>query len=251
VNRPQFKKRKLGTDSPGARPSSADDRLSGDRPGDNRGSPRSDSSTRSPKFPVIPAQTSFPQSQLNPLGLLAAASSDLLARDPSCRRVEGLDEESSFLEEWFTQTAIDPSVHVGDDPISKSILTEQECDDIFEHFWECLNVFALLLDPVLHSQKRVRRRSPILFTCICHAVLSSASFAMKSSISPTKVDRVAQLVEEYTAKIFSSGWKGVEVCQSLLLLVFWTKPSKAFEQDPCWLMFGVVRILIVSKGYSF
>jgi hypothetical protein len=198
----------------------------------------------------MPAQSTFPQSQLNPLGLLAAASSNLLARDPSARN-EDRDAESSFLEQWFTRTAVDPSVHVGDDPLSKSILTEEECDDIFEHFFTCLNVFALLLDPVLHARKRLQRRSPILFTCICNAVLSSASFATMGKISRDKTERVAALVDDYMGKVFSAGWKGVEVCQSLLLVVFWTKTSKAFEQDPCWLMFGVVSYIFREAPLPF
>jgi hypothetical protein len=104
-----------------------------------------------------------------------------------------------------------------------------------------------LLDPILHTRKRVQRRSPFLFTAVLFIVLNSTSFRLgplysRVGVGPEQYRRMDELMDHYSHGIQTSGFKSVEVCQGMLLLACFSKAAAAFENDRTWTTIGTVRL---------
>jgi hypothetical protein len=117
------------------------------------------------------------------------------------------------------------------------LVSPTDVNKLFEIFYEKLNPFISLLDPVLHTPASTFTRCPFLFTVIC--AVSSRYYADKSEIYPIAM----HFAKHAAANALIDGWKSVELCQAYIIMSIWGVPAKRWEEDRSWLYTGLaIRI---------
>ncbi|KAF8659280.1 hypothetical protein AX16_001855 [Volvariella volvacea WC 439] len=113
----------------------------------------------------------------------------------------------------------------------------EDVDRLFEIFYNRVNPFISLLDPVLHTPASTFARCPFLFTVIC--AISSRYYAAKSEIYPIAM----HFAKHSAANALIDGWKSVELCQAYILMSIYAVPARRWEEDRSWLYTGLaIRI---------
>ncbi|KAJ3931253.1 MAG: putative fungal-specific transcription factor [Lentinula lateritia] len=117
------------------------------------------------------------------------------------------------------------------------LVTPDDVDKLFEIFYERINPFISLLDPVLHTPATTFARCPFLFTVVCG--ISSRYYTEKSEIYPIAM----HFAKHSAANALIDGWKTVELCQAYILMSIYAVPAKRWEEDRSWLYTGLaIRI---------
>jgi hypothetical protein len=113
------------------------------------------------------------------------------------------------------------------------LVTPEDVDRLFEIFYEHINPFISLLDPVLHTPASTFARCPFLFTVVC--AISSRYYAKKSGIYPIAM----HFAKHSAANALVDGWKSVELCQAYILMSIYAVPARRWEEDRSWLYTGL------------
>jgi hypothetical protein len=117
------------------------------------------------------------------------------------------------------------------------LVAPEDVDKLFQIFFERINVFISILDPVLHTPASTFARCPFLFTVIC--AISSRYYTEKSEIYPIAM----HFAKHSAANALIDGWKSVELCQAYILMSIYAQPAKRWEEDRSWLYTGLaIRI---------
>ncbi|KAJ7573951.1 fungal-specific transcription factor domain-containing protein [Mycena floridula] len=117
------------------------------------------------------------------------------------------------------------------------LVNPDDVDRLFKIFYERLNPFISLLDPVLYTPAFTFARCPFLFTVVC--AISSRYYTEKSEIYP-----IAMHFAKHSAQnTLIDGWKSVELCQAYILMSIYAVPARRWEKDQSWLYTGLaIRI---------
>lgn len=117
------------------------------------------------------------------------------------------------------------------------LVAPEDVDKLFDIFYNKLNPFISLLDPVLHTPALTFARCPFLFTVIC--AISSRYYTEKSEIYPIAM----HFAKHSAATALIDGWKSVELCQAYILMSIYAMPARRWEEDRSWLYTGLaIRI---------
>ncbi|KAJ3986547.1 putative fungal-specific transcription factor [Lentinula detonsa] len=203
-------------------------------------------------------QSSLPDSHV-PLGLIAnlSLSSNRKARLRKQRTdakglTEALDDENLdddnvgvanatyFMPGPATDLDIRATLieqHSPPEILVHGLVTPDDVDKLFEIFYERINPFISLLDPVIHTPAATFARCPFLFTVVCG--ISSRYYTEKSEIYPIAM----HFAKHSAANALIDGWKTVELCQAYILMSIYAVPAKRWEEDRSWLYTGLaIRI---------
>jgi hypothetical protein len=122
------------------------------------------------------------------------------------------------------------------------LVKPEDVDKLFEIFYERVNPFIALLDPVLHTPATTFGRCPFLFTVIC--AISSRYYSKKSEIYPIAM----HFAKHSAANALIDGWKSVELCQAYILMSIYAVPARRWEEDRSWLYTGLaIRSVSMSS----
>ncbi|KAJ7472029.1 hypothetical protein FB451DRAFT_313024 [Mycena latifolia] len=113
------------------------------------------------------------------------------------------------------------------------LVVPEDVDKLFEIFYERINPFIALLDPVLHTPASTFARCPFLFTVVC--AISSRYYPEKSEIYPIAM----HFAKHSAANALIDGWKSVELCQAYILMSIFAVPARKWEEDRSWLYTGL------------
>jgi hypothetical protein len=117
------------------------------------------------------------------------------------------------------------------------LVAPEDVDKLFDIFYQRINAFISLLDPVLHTPASTFARCPFLFTVIC--AISSRYYSEKSEIYPIAM----HFAKHAAANALIDGWKSVELCQAYILMSIYAVPARRWEEDRSWLYTGLaIRI---------
>ncbi|KIJ37500.1 hypothetical protein M422DRAFT_781631 [Sphaerobolus stellatus SS14] len=117
------------------------------------------------------------------------------------------------------------------------LVTPSEVEDLFKIFYDKINPFLSILDPVIHTPQRTFGRCPFLFTVVC--AISSRYYAPKSHIYKYAM----HFAKTAAASSLIDGFKSVELCQAYLLMSAYSVPARRWEEDRSWLYLGLaIRI---------
>ncbi|PWN36324.1 uncharacterized protein FA14DRAFT_114933, partial [Meira miltonrushii] len=186
-----------------------------------------------------PRLHSLPDNTLNPLGLLAEATSS--ARSEAGReKVEtpkvGVASETYFKPGPMTILPLRKIVierELAPDLLTQGIVTSEEVLELFQVFFHNCSQHVVLFDPDWHTPTMVCGRSPFLFTVIC--TIASKYYKKR----PDLHQQCLEVVRKCAYVVMSRGFKSVEIVQGFLLLSVWQTPSQRFEEDKTWLFSGV------------
>lgn len=103
------------------------------------------------------------------------------------------------------------------DPIGLGILSMDECDSLFQHYFDQLQTCVCLLDPAIHTATYARQTSLELFT----AVLTVASKFFRPELYETVLALADRLVSTAIAESVAS----IELVQAICILHYWKKPT--------------------------
>jgi hypothetical protein len=117
--------------------------------------------------------------------------------------------------------------------LTRNIVTPGEAEELFQIFYDYMNLSVSLLDPVLYTAQMTCYRSSFLFTVIC--AIASRYYTKRPELY-SQAMHYAQLAAG-TALI--SGQKSVEVVHAYLLLSLYPVPVKRWEEDRSWLYLGL------------
>ncbi|KAJ7086357.1 hypothetical protein B0H15DRAFT_346044 [Mycena belliarum] len=113
------------------------------------------------------------------------------------------------------------------------LVVPEDVDKLFEIFYEKVNPFIALLDPVLHTPASTFARCPFLFTVVC--AISSRYYPEKSEIYPIAM----HFAKHSAANALIDGWKSVELVQAYILMSIYAVPARRWEEDRAWLYTGL------------
>ncbi|KAF9074255.1 hypothetical protein BDP27DRAFT_1317542 [Rhodocollybia butyracea] len=152
----------------------------------------------------------------------------------------GVANETYFMPGPATDLAIRATLieqHSPPEILVHGLVTPDDVDKLFEIFYERINPFISLLDPVLHTPATTFARCPFLFTVVCG--ISSRYYTEKSEIYPIAM----HFAKHSAANALIDGWKTVELCQAYILMSIYAVPAKRWEEDRSWLYTGLaIRI---------
>ncbi|KAF8634663.1 hypothetical protein AX15_000766 [Amanita polypyramis BW_CC] len=185
-----------------------------------------------------------------PLDLLANLSLDNTKRRKL--RTKGQDKESLLNENNDTDIGVANETYFMPGPatdldaravlieqhsppeiVLHGLVTPEDVEQLFEIFYERINPFISLLDPVLHTPASTFARCPFLFTVVC--AISSRYYAKKSGIYPIAM----HFAKHSAANALVDGWKSVELCQAYILMSIYAVPARRWEEDRSWLYTGL------------
>ncbi|KAF8907042.1 hypothetical protein CPB84DRAFT_1878586 [Gymnopilus junonius] len=127
--------------------------------------------------------------------------------------------------------------HSAPEILVHGLVKPEDVEKLFQIFYERVNPFISLLDPVLHTPASTFARCPFLFTVIC--AISSRYYADKSEIYPIAM----HFAKHSAANALIDGWKSVELCQAYILMSIYAVPARRWEEDRSWLYTGLaIRI---------
>ncbi|BEJ00543.1 hypothetical protein CcaverHIS631_0504000 [Cutaneotrichosporon cavernicola] len=104
-----------------------------------------------------------------------------------------------------------------DDLIGLGILSMDECDSLFQHYFDQLQTCVCLLDPAIHTAAYTRQASLELFT----AVLTVASKFFRPELYETVLAFSNRLVSTAIAECVAT----IELAQAICILHYWKKPT--------------------------
>ncbi|KAJ7641594.1 hypothetical protein FB45DRAFT_359818 [Roridomyces roridus] len=113
------------------------------------------------------------------------------------------------------------------------LVVPEDVDKLFDIFYNRVNPFIALLDPVLHTPASTFARCPFLFTVIC--AISSRYYPEKSEIYPIAM----HFAKHSAANALIDGWKSVELVQAYILMSIYAVPARKWEEDRQWLYTGL------------
>lgn len=196
-----------------------------------------------------PKLHSLPDNSLNPLGLLAEASlanrraqgshlSSLIARpadnDSAAQKV-GVASDNYFkpgpmtilpLRRLYIERQVQPEM--------LSFVETETVIELFNIFFDHMNMHCSLLDRDFHTPSLVCSRSPFLLTTIC--AISSKFYTPK----PELHYRLTDIAKKLAFGVPAQGYKSVEIVQAYLLLALWGCGAvERFEQDKTWMLLGM------------
>jgi hypothetical protein len=135
--------------------------------------------------------------------------------------------------------------HSAPEILVHGLVKPEDVEKLFQIFYERVNPFISLLDPVLHTPASTFARCPFLFTVIC--AISSRYYAEKSEIYPIAM----HFAKHSAANALIDGWKSVELCQAYILMSIYAVPARRWEEDRSWLYTGLaIRQVLTRSGKS-
>ncbi|KAG8798478.1 hypothetical protein FRC16_007195 [Serendipita sp. 398] len=201
-----------------------------------------------------PRLHSLPDNVLNPLGLLAEASSSL--RRGKTTGQSPLSAGSS-KHPMSISTFDNPKVGVANlgvyfkpgpmtilplrqliiehqvQPEMLSFVPTDVVVELFKIYFEHMNPHTGLLDSNFHTPALICSRSPFLLTTICAI---SSKFYQKDEELHSKLTK---LVNKLAWSVPERGYKSVEIVQAYLLLSLWGSPVERYEHDRTWMLLGM------------
>ncbi|KAF8891374.1 fungal-specific transcription factor domain-containing protein [Infundibulicybe gibba] len=206
------------------------------------------SSYQHPQPPGSPKLHSLPDNSLNPLGLLAEASlanrrahatnpSAMVARpsDTNDNPKMGVASDNYFkpgpmtilpLRRLYIERQVQPEM--------LSFVGTDEVVELFNIYFDHMNMHCSLLDRDFHTPSLVCSRSPFLLTTIC--AISSKFYTAKPDLHP----QLTELAKKLAFSVPAKGYKSVEIVQAYLLLALWGCGAvERYEQDKTWLLLGM------------
>ncbi|GAA5995286.1 uncharacterized protein JCM10292_005079 [Rhodotorula paludigena] len=155
----------------------------------------------------------------NPLGLLTLTDEPV-----STPSTSGPDSEMGTTDVF--QHVLDSDLAL--DPIHLGLLTESDFERLLTLWFDHLQQYLFLLDPALHTPMFLRRTSPFLTTVIACVV---APFDPRSA---HRVDALVQHANYLSARVFTHGFKSLEVVLAYCLWAPWSPVSKVPAADRTW-----------------
>lgn len=122
-------------------------------------------------------------------------------------------ERGSEAEESPTNT----TVRQKDDPIGLGLLSIDECDSLFQHYFDQLQTCVCLLDPAVHTASYTRQASLELFA----AVLTVASKFFR----PELYENLLALADRLVSTAIAECVAAIELVQAICILHYWKKPT--------------------------
>ncbi|EIN07126.1 hypothetical protein PUNSTDRAFT_89209 [Punctularia strigosozonata HHB-11173 SS5] len=188
--------------------------------------------------PASPKLHSLPDNSLNPLGLLAEASlANRRAQAPANAETRKVGVASEFyfrpgpmtilpLRRLYIERQVQPEM--------LSFTSTEEVVQLFDIYFDHMNLQCNLLDRAFHTPSLVCSRSPFLLTTIC--AIASKFYPARPELHPRLTDMSRKLAFDVPAQ----GYKSVEIVQAYLLLALWgCGPVERYEQDRTWLLLGM------------
>ncbi|GLB40175.1 putative fungal specific transcription factor [Lyophyllum shimeji] len=121
--------------------------------------------------------------------------------------------------------------------LTRGIITPEQAEELFQIYFDRMNLSVSLLDPVLYTATRTLYRSPFLFTVIC--AIASRFYSQR----PGLYQQVMHYAQQAAAMALISGPKNVEMCQAYILLSLYPVPAKRWEDQRSWMYLGLaIRI---------
>ncbi|ESK91396.1 prib protein [Moniliophthora roreri MCA 2997] len=201
-----------------------------------------------PHHSTSPKLHSLPDNALNPLGLLAEASlanrraqqgayvHGFAARSANGEAPKvGVASSNYFkpgpmtilpLRRLYIERQVQPEM--------LTFVTTNEVVEMFNIYYDHMNMHCNLLDRNFHTPSLVCSRSPFLLTTIC--AISSKFYTAKPELHP----RLTELAKKLAFSVPGQGYKSVEIVQAYLLLTLWGCGAvERYEQDKTWMMLGM------------
>ncbi|KAF9442203.1 hypothetical protein P691DRAFT_779516 [Macrolepiota fuliginosa MF-IS2] len=198
--------------------------------------------------PASPKLHSLPDNSLNPLGLLAEASlanrraqvsnnSTIAPKIASAQdgQTLGVASDNYFkpgpmtilpLRRLYIERQIQPEM--------LSFVSTDEVVELFNLYFDHINMHCSLLDRNFHTPSLVCSRSPFLLTTICS--IASKFYTPNPDLHP----RLTELAKKLAFNVPAKGYKSVEIVQAYLLLSLWGCGAvERYEQDKTWLLLGM------------
>ncbi|KAJ8092554.1 hypothetical protein PM082_006879 [Marasmius tenuissimus] len=194
-----------------------------------------------------PKLHSLPDNALNPLGLLAEASlanrraqlgansHGFTARTQEAASNLGVASSNYFkpgpmtilpLRRLYIERQVQPEM--------LSFVSTNEVVDLFNIYYDHMNMHCHILDRNFHTPSLICSRSPFLLTTIC---------AIASKFYPTRPDlhpRLTELAKKLAFSVPGQGYKSVEIVQAYLILTLWGFGAvERYEQDKTWMLLGM------------
>ncbi|KAK0440535.1 hypothetical protein EV421DRAFT_2083664 [Armillaria borealis] len=171
---------------------------------------------------------------------------EIFRRDVACEAQE-ISPESGSLHHCrvsieYTHTKLTcPGLKLGNSKglntpeiLALGLVTLEDAEQLFDIFYQYINPFIGLLDPVLLTPKSTLARCPVLFTVIC---------AIASRYHPRKscIYLIATRFAKHSAAnaLVQDEMKSVELCQTYILMSIYAVPEKSWDRDQSWLYTGV------------
>ncbi|SJL15625.1 uncharacterized protein ARMOST_19128 [Armillaria ostoyae] len=125
--------------------------------------------------------------------------------------------------------------------LALGLVTLEDAEQLFDIFYQYINPFIALLDPVLLTPKSTLARCPVLFTVIC--AIASRYHPRKSCIYP-----IAMHIAKYSAAnaLIQDEMKSVELCQTYILMSIYAIPERSWDRDQTWLYMGVAISIVTA-----
>ncbi|KAF9261404.1 hypothetical protein L218DRAFT_905442 [Marasmius fiardii PR-910] len=193
-----------------------------------------------------PKLHSLPDNALNPLGLLAeaslanrraqqgASSHGFSARSDFAPKL-GVASSNYFkpgpmtilpLRRLYIERQIQPEM--------LNFVSTSEVVDLFNIYYDHMNMHSNILDRTFHTPSLICSRSPFLLTTIC--AISSKFYSSRPDLHP----RLTELAKKLAFSVPGQGYKSVEIVQAYLLLTLWGCGAvERYEQDKTWMLLGM------------
>ncbi|EIN12075.1 hypothetical protein PUNSTDRAFT_99477 [Punctularia strigosozonata HHB-11173 SS5] len=126
--------------------------------------------------------------------------------------------------------------------VAQGFVTPADVVSLFEVYYEWLNPWIPILDPVLYTPVATFKRSPLLFTVVC--AIASRYHPSKQHIYPLAMD----LAKNEAAAVLVNGLKSVEVAQAFLILAVWPTPYRRWEENRSWIYARLATTMAVEFG---
>ncbi|KIP08045.1 hypothetical protein PHLGIDRAFT_127288 [Phlebiopsis gigantea 11061_1 CR5-6] len=115
----------------------------------------------------------------------------------------------------------------------KGIISLDEAHALLQMYWDKMNLFTNLLDPIIYTTSHLIERSPFLFTTIC--AIASRFYTQKPTMYRSALHHA--LLEAGNALI--GGPKTVDNVYAYILLALYPSPVDRGEQERSWIYLGV------------
>lgn len=113
--------------------------------------------------------------------------------------------------------------------LAMGFINLEDVDKLFKIFYDRLNVFLSILDPVIHTPVDIFGRSPFLFTVVC--AVASRYYTEKPHIYSVAM----HYARTAAAMALVEGIKSVETCQAYIIMSVYPVPARRWEEDRSWL----------------
>lgn len=118
--------------------------------------------------------------------------------------------------------------------VARGIIQPDDVGKLFELYFKHINPYFAILDPQLHTPKRLFWNSHFLFTLIC-CISTKYAEPKLSSMCPLFVE----FARDMAGKTLVEGRKTIDECQAFLIQSAYQLPRKRFEDQRTWLTMGL------------